>query len=116
MRTRDTDGLRSLERLQQMAREQRAAVAADDAATLCRIATLIPRVMEQLTRYPPTVTPEVVATVKEIQEAHGELEAYLQDRMAELSVRMRHCADGRQALRAYCAGAARTRVRYDMAQ
>jgi hypothetical protein len=97
----EPSGIRTIERLRQMAREQRAAVAADDVEALCHIASLVPRVMEQLWKDDVRYTPSMRAAIEEVLDAHRTSEAYLTRMLSEVAAKLKQCAGGRRAAHAY---------------
>jgi hypothetical protein len=92
---------RALLRLEQLAREERAAVALEDVEALCRIAELLPSTMQPLLNRPILFSPAQKATIAEIQAAHAEAEAFLTARMKSVSAQLKQCASARRTTRAY---------------
>jgi len=108
---------RALQRLQQLAREERAAVAASDVEALCRIAELLPPTMNALTgiqafrrsgvqehqmpEYLNARTPDLSAVIEEIQAAHAEAEAFLTARMSAIAEQLKQFAAARRMERVY---------------
>lgn len=92
---------RALLRLEQLAREERAAVAREDVEALCRIAELLPSAMQPLLDRPLLFTAAQKASIAEIQAAQAEAEAFLITRMGSVSAQLKQCASVRRTTRAY---------------
>jgi hypothetical protein len=92
---------RALLRLEQLAREERAAVAREDVEALCRIAELLPSAMQPLLEHPLLLSAAQRASIAEIQAAQAEAEAFLTSRMGSVSAQLKRCASVRRTTRAY---------------
>lgn len=100
---------RALLRLQQLAKEERAAVAAGDIEALCRIAELLPATMEALSGVQATPAPERLnartpnraAIIQEALEAHAAAEAFLTERLKVASEQLQQHAAARRLAQTY---------------
>lgn len=98
---------RALLRLQQLAREERQAIAADDVDALCRITELLPSALEALTRGGLKETPALREAIEEIQATHTAAELYLTAHLAAVADALQRCSAARRASGAYARGAGR---------
>jgi hypothetical protein len=92
---------RALLRLQQLAREERAAAEAGDAEALCRIAKLFPPAMEALNGARLSDIAGLRAAMADILSANAAAETCVSERMAAVSERLRAIHAVRRAMRAY---------------
>lgn len=100
---------RALLRLQQLAKEERAAVAAGDVEALCRIAELLPAAMEALSgaQAIPTPenqsarTPDLSAVIEEALDAHAAAEAFLTERLKAAAQQLQQHATARRLAQTY---------------
>jgi hypothetical protein len=92
---------RALLRLEQLAREQRAAVAREDVEALCRIAELLPSALQPLLDHPLPFSAAQREAIAAIQAAHAEAEAFLTDRMKSVCAQLKQVAAVRRTTRAY---------------
>src|SRR5258708_1787404 len=95
---------RGLQRMQQIAREETAAVRTRDADTLCRLTELIPNTVEGLRQsgLPASLSgPETETVLNEIRHAHEQAERYLEEQLRSVRLLLQQCSTARRTLRAY---------------
>ena len=96
-----TKGERSLTRLQQIAREETAAVRSGDIEKLCRLTEMLPQSLEGLREGGLPSAPQAEQILEEIRRAHEQAEKYLQEQLRAVRRLLQHCATARRTLRAY---------------
>lgn len=104
---------RAMVRLRQLAKEERAAVAAGDVEALCRVTALLPAAMAHLERSGPLPVAGLSAAIEEIQASHAAAEAFLVERMQKTRATLRQFASARRVMRGYAPKRARTGRRLD---
>jgi hypothetical protein len=92
---------RALARLEQLAREEQAAVSASDLDALCRVSALLHDAVTRLMSGPLDGISRLTERVDTIQAAHGSAESFLSARMAENREMLRHLAGARRTIRGY---------------
>lgn len=92
---------RCILRLKQLTREQRAAIANGNHEMLCRIASLLPPLVEALQNARVEWSLDAREALLEAAAACRDAEAFLQTRMRVTAAGLQRIARGRRALKAY---------------
>ncbi len=92
---------RALLRLGQLSRELRVAMGNADVEMVCRIAALIPLLIEGLRTTPAEPTPEARAVLLDAADACRAAEAFLQARLRVTASSLQRISQGRRAVHAY---------------
>lgn len=97
----EIDSERALARLEQLAKEERAAVAAGDVEAICRISELLPDATELAVggNYGPGT--RLTERVEAIQSAHRAAESFLNTRLAETREALRQLSGGKRTMSGY---------------
>jgi len=97
-------------RLEQLAREQRGAVASGDVESLCRIADLLPHAVKELQRSGFQAAGGRATDLEAMRATLRESERFLQDRMEHVRRRLRAGAAGARLARGYGASGRQSRT------
>jgi hypothetical protein len=92
---------RALKRLQQLAREEQAAVASKNTEALCRAAALLPAATQALVSARFHEDPTLAEVIAEIQAAHKAALSYLDAEMNRTAKALRCFASVRRAILSY---------------
>jgi hypothetical protein len=87
--------------MQQIAKEELAAVRSGDTDMLCRLTELLPHSLEELRQSGLPNDPETQSVLNEIRQAHEQAEKYLEEQMRAVRLLLQQCAASRHTLRAY---------------
>ena len=97
----ETDAERALSRLEQLAREEQAAVEAEDVDAVCRISELLPEVTAQVLSGHYSTKSRLAERVAAIQDSHSAAERFLSLRLAETREALRLLGGGKRAASGY---------------
>jgi hypothetical protein len=92
---------RALVRLEQLAREERAAVEAGDVDAICRISLLLPDATERAVAGDYGPDTRLAERVEAIQSSHRAAEAFLNNRLAETREALRQLSGGKRIMSGY---------------
>ncbi len=92
---------RALIRLEQLAREERAAIAAEDVGMLCHVCTLLPDAEAKLEAAGVDGIAGIGERLAEIRSAHEASETFLTKRMADTMEALRQFGGVRRTMRGY---------------
>lgn len=95
------DSDRALARLEQLAREERAAVKIGDVEAICRISELLPDATSIALAGAYERTEPIAARIEAILASHRVAETYLASRLAETRETLRQLSGGKRAVTGY---------------
>jgi hypothetical protein len=96
-----TESERALRRLEQLAREERAAVLAQDVEALCRISALVPDATTDVLKGQYSHNDRFDARVSEVLAAHSAAETFLNNRLEETRDALRLLSGAQRAATGY---------------